>query len=171
MDLKSLCSQKKYLKIDYLNITRKHQLIGINWRNKHYFCQCWVIQPSFSPTWDKSKSLTPDVETKVTNDYMNKLIKFLNNNHNFSQNFNCDFSYLNRLSKLKLQNFACGSLTKSKQDFFPNLTVFQQSRYQRYKINFGTTEEVLQHFRRYIVEILLTGSRLSRKECYKVATW
>lgn len=148
MLLKSISKPKKSLKLDCLNtivsqtITNQHQFISINYRNENNSLQCWVIQPSLPATWHNSKSLTPDVETVLTNGYMNKLIKILNIYHKLSQKFNCDLSYLNSLSKLKLQSFAYGYLSLSKQCFLQQKTAFVNLIYQRYKINFGITEAI-----------------------------
>lgn len=148
MYLKSISKPKKSLKIDYLNkivsptITNKPQLIGLNYCNKNNSLQCWVIQPSLCATWHNSKSLTPDVETVLTNGYMNKLIKILNIYHKLSQKFKCDLSYSPSLSKLRLQSFTCGCLKQSQQCFLQQLRAFMSSLYQRYKINFAITEAI-----------------------------
>lgn len=153
-----------------MSIKEQHQPMKVDGANKINFVKCWLKQPNFSEKWHISKSLPTDVETGYLNDYIDYLIRTLNNYRNFNQIFNCDFSYLNRLSKVKLQYFDCGSLTKSTQDCLPHLTVLQPSNSKRNKINFGGTENVLQHFPTDIMEIILTGNRFSRNECYKVAS-
>ncbi|BAY21992.1 hypothetical protein NIES2100_17550 [Calothrix sp. NIES-2100] len=175
MFLDTRCSNQyrkrdRFNKVVSISITRQHQGIGVNWRKKIDFLQSWVKRPNLSAKWHINKSLSTDVKTETTNGYMNYFMKNLNNYRNFSQKFNCDLSYIKGLSKLQLKYFNFGSFSKIKQDIVQQLTVVQQSNYQRYKINFGITEEVLQPFPSSIMEILLTGNRFSRNECYKVAT-
>ncbi|OUL33101.1 hypothetical protein BV372_17290 [Nostoc sp. T09] len=167
MFLENICSDEKYLKSNCLikvvsiSITRQHQVIELT---------CLLKQLSYSAKWHKDKSLPADVETGAVNSYIDYLIKNLNQYRNFSQIFKCDFSYFNGLSKLKLSYLDCGSLSKSTQDCLQQLTVNKLSNDKRYKIHFGGTEAVLQHFPTDIVENLLTGNRFNKNECYKVAT-
>ncbi|OUL32714.1 hypothetical protein [Nostoc sp. 106C] len=169
-------SDEEYLKPNCLikavskSITGQHQAIGVNWQKEINFIKYSFEQPSSSAKWHKSESLPVDVETGAVNGYIDYLIKNLNKYRNFSQILKCDFSYFNSLSKLKLPYIDSGSLTKSTQDCLQQLTVNKLSNYKRYKINVGGTEKVLQHFPTDIVEILLTGNRFNKNECYKVAT-
>ncbi len=145
MFLLKICREKKYLKPDSLiklalmSITEQHQARKVDECNGIDFLKSWLKLPNFSEKWHISKTLPTDVETGYLNNYIDYLTKNLNNYRNFSQIFNCDFNYLNRLSKLNLQYFDCGSLTKSAQDYLPHLTVSQCSNYTRYKINFDGT--------------------------------
>ncbi|BAY62085.1 hypothetical protein NIES22_21520 [Calothrix brevissima NIES-22] len=176
MNLKSRSRLNKYCKTDYLNtkvlqtINHQHQFTSGYYQDENNSYQCWTIQPSFSATWHNSKSLTPDVETALINGYMNKLIKFLNSDHKLSQKFKCDLNYLHGLSSWNWQNLAAGCLSQIQQGFWQRLIDLINLSYQRYKNNVENTEAVLQRFFNYIGEILLTGRRFSRNECYKVAT-
>ncbi|MBD2197916.1 MULTISPECIES: hypothetical protein [Calothrix] len=145
-------------------INNQHQFTSAYYQNENYSYQSWTIQPRFSATWHNSKSLTPDVETGLINDYMNKLIKFSNSNHKLSQKFKCNLNYPHGLSSWNLQNLAAGCLSQIQQGFLQQLIDFINLIYQRYKNNFDNTEAVLQRFFNYIGEILLTGRRLSRNE-------
>jgi len=171
-----LLNGEKYLNDDWLmqrifiSSTVQHQAIELDWPNVIEFIRCWVQQPSSLAKQLKTKSIPIDVQTGPANDYIYHLIKNLHNYRNFSQIYNCVFSYLNRLSRLKLKYFDCDSLTKSTKDWHQQLTIFQLSTDKRYKINFVGTEEILHSFSTPIVENLLTGNRFNRNECYKVAT-
>lgn len=177
MILKLRSRLNKHCKTDYLKTTvlqtinHQHQFTNSYYQDENYSDQCWTIQPRFSATWDNSKSLTPDVETGLINGYMNKLIKFFNSDHKFSQKFKCDFSYFDGVSSWNWQNLAAGCSSQIQQGFLLQLIDANHLIYQRYKNHFDNTEVVLQRFFKYIGEILLTGRRLSRNECYKVATW
>ncbi|BAY10428.1 hypothetical protein NIES2098_35950 [Calothrix sp. NIES-2098] len=169
-------SDQKYLKLNCLLIavwqciTEQHQAIKVNWQNGINCFKYLVKQSSSSAKSYRSKSLSTDVETEAVNGYMDDFIQNLNNYYNFSQIFKCNFRYLNRLSKVKLTQCNYGSSRQSTQDYLQQLTVNKLSNYKRYKIHFRSTEAVLRHFPTDIVEILLTGNRFNKNECYKVAT-
>ncbi|MBD2208478.1 hypothetical protein H6G27_01165 [Nostoc linckia FACHB-104] len=167
----------KYLKDNELIQTisrsqaREHPVVGIYGRDTIQSIRWWVKQLSSLVKQAKRKFIPTGVETRTANDYIYHLIKKnFHNTCNFSQIYNCVISYLNRLSRLKLQYFDCGSLTKSTQGCHQLLRIFQLSTDKGYKINSVGTEEIFRSFSTPIVENLLTGNRFSRNECYKVAT-
>ncbi|BAY33088.1 hypothetical protein NIES2107_49830 [Nostoc carneum NIES-2107] len=168
----------KYLKthesIQTISLSKggQHPAVGIYGRDAIQSIRWWVKQLSSLVKQTKGKFIPTGVETRTANDYIYHLIKKnFHNTCNFSQIYNCVISYLNRLSRLKLQYFDCGSFIKSTQGCHQQLRIFQLSTDKGYKNNFVGTEEIFRSFSTPIVENLLTGNRFSRNECYKVATW
>ncbi|BAY96790.1 hypothetical protein NIES37_07270 [Tolypothrix tenuis PCC 7101] len=155
-----------------LSETNQHPAVGVDEQNAIQSIRWWLTQLSSLVKQNKCKFIPTDVETRTANDYIYHLIKKnLNNSRNFSQIYDCVISYLNHLSRLKLQYFDCGSFIKSTQGCHQQLRIFQLSNGKGYKNNSVGTEEIFLNFSTPIVENLLTGNRFSRNECYKVATW
>ena len=109
-------NRDKYLKDNeliqttFISKTRQHQAVAVDLRNAIISIRCWLKQRSYLAKQVKGKIIPTGVETRTANDYIYHLIKNFKNNCNFCQIYNCILSYLNRLSRLKLQNFDRGSL-------------------------------------------------------------
>lgn len=115
MCLIQISRREKYLQPDCLSklvsmsLMEQHQAVRVDRQDRIESLKCGLKQPNLSAKWHITKILPTDVETEHLNDHIDYLTKSLNKYRKFSQIFNCDFSYLNSLSKLKLQYFNCGS--------------------------------------------------------------
>jgi hypothetical protein len=111
MNLIPISRKEKYLKPScrikpvLMSITEQPQAVERERRNLKF----WLKQPNSLKKGHTSKILPTDVETRYVNDHIDYLNKNLNSYRNFRQIFHCDFSYLQFLSKLKLQYSNCGS--------------------------------------------------------------